>query len=63
MGPGVGAVDAHAFHFQLRADTSLPRVKGNDDAAKAFWIPLSELRSDKLYEDHYFIIQKFVGIL
>ena len=58
-----GRTITYAYHFQLRADTSLPRVKGSDDAARAFWKPLSDLNSCEMYEDHYYIIQKFVGVL
>jgi len=38
-------------------------VKGSDDDRQAFWLPLSQLNPEQLYEDHYFIIQKLLGIL
>jgi bifunctional NMN adenylyltransferase/nudix hydrolase len=40
----------------------LDKVKGSDDAEKAFWIPLNEVlqREAEFFEDHAFIIQKFV---
>jgi len=56
-----GRTLTQAFLFQLRPDRSLPKVKGGDDAAKAFWLPLGELRPEKLFEDHYFIIQDLLG--
>jgi bifunctional NMN adenylyltransferase/nudix hydrolase len=51
-----------AFRFDLRADTELPRVKGGDDARDAFWLPLARLRCDEMFEDHYYIVQKMVGL-
>ncbi len=58
-----GRTITHAFHLELKPDTKLPKVKGSDDAKHAFWLPLSQLDSTKLYEDHYFIIQKFLGLI
>lgn len=42
----------------------LPRVKGGDDAAKAFWLPLSALgeKEDEFFEDHISIIRHFLGM-
>ena len=28
------------------------------DAKRAFWVPLSEVRSELMFEDHYAIIQE-----
>lgn len=56
-----GRTITHAFLIHLQADTVLPKVKGGDDARKAFWVPLSELNPAKLFEDHYFIIQRMLG--
>lgn len=41
----------------------LPKVKGSDDAAKAWWMPLEEFytREEEFFEDHYHIIDYFVG--
>lgn len=39
----------------------LPKVKGSDDAAKATWVPLGDVRSDNMFEDHYDMIQYFKG--
>lgn len=51
-------------HIQLQ-DNTLPKVKGSDDAEKAFWMPLGELvkNRDKFFEDHLSIIDTFLGIL
>ncbi len=56
-----GRTITHAFLVHLPADTALPRVKGGDDARKAFWVPLAELEPQRMFEDHYFIIQDMVG--
>lgn len=41
----------------------LPKVKGGDDAKAALWIPLDELvlKEEEFFEDHYSIIDYFVG--
>ena len=39
----------------------LPSVKGSDDAAKAQWVPLSEVREEEMFEDHFHIIDYFVS--
>ena len=59
-----GRTITHAFHFDFPAG-DLPPVRGGDDAAKARWIPLSELRAmeSQVYEDHFYIIERFVGSL
>jgi bifunctional NMN adenylyltransferase/nudix hydrolase len=55
-----GRIITHAFHIVL-PDGELPRVKGSDDAEKAKWVPIAEVRSDECFEDHYEILQHFVG--
>jgi bifunctional NMN adenylyltransferase/nudix hydrolase len=46
----------------LADDITLPKVKGADDAEKAKWVPISELREEDFFDDHYFIIQYFLGL-
>jgi bifunctional NMN adenylyltransferase/nudix hydrolase len=55
-----GRIITHAFHIQL-PDGELPRVKGSDDAEKARWVPIAEVQSDQCFEDHFEIIQHFLG--
>jgi bifunctional NMN adenylyltransferase/nudix hydrolase len=55
-----GRIITHAFYIQL-PDGELPKVKGSDDAEKARWVPIAEVRSDECFEDHYEILQHFVG--
>lgn len=56
-----GRTLTQAFFFELPASASLPAVEGYDDAAKAFWLPLAELKPECLFEDHYFIIEHLLG--
>lgn len=55
-----GRIITHAFHIQL-PDGELPKVKGNDDAEKARWVPIAEVASEECFEDHYEILQHFLG--
>ena len=55
-----GRTITHAFKIVL-LDGDLPRVKGQDDAEKARWVPIAEVRSEECFEDHYEIIQHFLG--
>jgi bifunctional NMN adenylyltransferase/nudix hydrolase len=58
-----GRTITHAFLIQL-SDSELPKVKGGDDAKKAFWIPLSKVKENRamMFEDHFHIVQKLVNI-
>lgn len=58
-----GRTITQAFYLQLKNDAQgLPKVKGSDDAATAFWLPLAELDAKMMFEDHYAIITKMVGL-
>lgn len=57
-----GRTFTSAFRFELQPDVRLPQVHGADDAAAALWLPLARLRCEEMFEDHYFIVQKMVGI-
>lgn len=59
----IGRVITHAFHIKLREELSLPKVHGSDDANKAFWMPISEIKENKMFDDHYHIIQYFTGAI
>jgi bifunctional NMN adenylyltransferase/nudix hydrolase len=58
----LGRVITKAYHFKLADDVTLPRVKGSDDAIAAKWIPISELREDQMFDDHFAIVQYFLGL-
>ena len=55
-----GRIITHAFYIQL-PDGELPKVKGSDDAEKARWVPIAEVLSEECFEDHFEIIQHFLG--
>ncbi|MEO6590606.1 MAG: bifunctional nicotinamide-nucleotide adenylyltransferase/Nudix hydroxylase [Pyrinomonadaceae bacterium] len=55
-----------AYYIELEPSLKdgLPKVKGGDDAKKAFWLPLSALgeKEDEFFEDHISIIRYFLGL-
>ena len=55
-----GRIITHAHKIDLK-EVGLPKVKGADDAEKAKWIPLAEVKRSETFEDHYDIIQYFLG--
>ena len=57
-----GRVLSVSYHVELRASEELPELKGSDDAAKAKWIPIGNLRREAMFEDHYDIIESLVNI-
>ena len=57
-----GRTITQAFFIDLGVG-ELPKVKGSDDAEKAFWVPFNEVKQEKMFEDHAHIIDYFVSIL
>jgi bifunctional NMN adenylyltransferase/nudix hydrolase len=61
-----GRTVTFAYFIELAPDLKegLPRVKGGDDAKKAFWLPLSALgeKEDEFFEDHIHIVRYFLGM-
>jgi bifunctional NMN adenylyltransferase/nudix hydrolase len=55
-----GRTITHAFKIVL-PDGELPKVRGQDDAVKAKWVPISAIKSEDCFEDHWEIVQHFVG--
>lgn len=58
----LGRVITKAYHFKLADDVTLSKVKGADDAEQAKWVPISELREDQMFDDHFAVIQYFLGL-
>lgn len=56
-----GRTVTHTFLIKLPPG-DLPRVKGSDDALKAKWIPLKEVKSENCFEDHFDQLQELCGI-
>lgn len=61
----VGRIITHATHFTLEPGP-LPKIRGGQDVDggtnKAKWIPLNELDEKEIFDDHYHIIDFFVGL-
>ena len=55
-----GRTVTHAYLIEL-SGKELPKVKGGDDASKAFWVPFAEIDPELMFEDHYHIIQAMIG--
>ena len=56
-----GRTITHAFLFKLKDDLTLPVVKGADDAEKAKWVPISKIKRDEMFEDHYDILHNMLA--
>ena len=57
-----GRTITQAFYIDLGMADELPKVKGSDDAEKAFWIPFNQVKQEKMFEDHFHIIDNFLNI-
>jgi len=55
-----GRTITHAFLFKLE-DGDLPRVKGQDDADKAKWVAIADLKRSDFFEDHLDIIMNMIA--
>jgi len=55
-----GWVRTEAFKFELIDGKAQEKVKGADDARRAFWMPVNQLTPDVMFEDHFDIIQAMV---
>ena len=56
-----GRTITQAFFIDLGVG-ELPKVKGSDDAEKAFWVPFNQVKQEKMFEDHFHIIDNFINI-
>jgi bifunctional NMN adenylyltransferase/nudix hydrolase len=55
-----GRTITQVFYFELNELSMLPSVQSGDDAKRAFWLPLNEVHSNKMFSDHYAIIEKMI---
>jgi len=46
----------------LTDNIKLPKVKGADDAEKAKWVPIADLKEDLFFEDHFHVLTQLLGI-
>ncbi len=56
-----GRTITQAFFLDLGVG-ELPKVKGSDDAEKAFWVTFNKVKQEKMFEDHFHIIDHFINI-
>lgn len=57
-----GRTVTHAFFLDLGFDSTLPKVKGADDAEKAKWVPFGNVKQEDMFEDHFHIVDYFTNI-
>ena len=59
-----GRTISHTHYFDL-GDRELPEVRGDDDAALARWVPISELAAmeSQFFDDHFHMLDRFLGLL
>ena len=55
-----GRTITNAFYILL-PDGELPKIKGSDDALVAEWIPVGHLDRSLCFDDHFEIVQHFIG--
>jgi bifunctional NMN adenylyltransferase/nudix hydrolase len=56
-----GRTVTYVIHIALD-ESSLPKVRGGDDATSARWVPLAELPRSQTFEDHFDIIESMTGV-
>jgi bifunctional NMN adenylyltransferase/nudix hydrolase len=57
-----GRTITHAYHIVFDDfRVNRPKVKGSDDAEKAMWIPINEIKRSDCFEDHYDMLMHFLG--
>jgi bifunctional NMN adenylyltransferase/nudix hydrolase len=58
-----GRTVSHAALIRLPdSEQGLPKIKGSDDAADAKWVPLDDLTALNMFEDHWDVIDQFLGL-
>jgi bifunctional NMN adenylyltransferase/nudix hydrolase len=53
-------IPANASPKDIEKLVALPRVRGGDDALRAFWMPISDLDRNTTAFDHYMILQRML---
>jgi bifunctional NMN adenylyltransferase/nudix hydrolase len=57
-----GRVVSQVFLIKLE-DGPLPKVKGRSDAKVARWVPIADIKSEMMFEDHFAIIETLKAML
>lgn len=55
-----GRIVTHSYLIELPPG-KLPLVKGGDDARSAHWVPFNEIDEERMFADHYHIIDYYIG--
>jgi len=60
-----GRIITQVYLFKLDDKLDLPKVKGNDDAKEAKWIPIGDFYNMRsvMYADHFHIVEKMLESL
>lgn len=57
-----GRIISTAFLVQLTPhESGFPAVAAGNDAVRAMWVPISELQPERMFEDHYHIIDTMLS--
>ena len=56
-----GRTITHAFLILLEEGREPPKVAGGDDAARAFWTEIEEIEPERMFEDHWQIIEAMLA--
>ncbi len=56
-----GRFVTHVFHYRLPDSMPRPAVLGGDDAASAGWFARHAIAREKMFEDHYLLINRLLG--
>jgi bifunctional NMN adenylyltransferase/nudix hydrolase len=58
-----GRTITHAFFIAFDdGEWNLPKIRGADDADKARWVPINDIKREESFEDHFDIIEYFLGV-
>jgi len=59
-----GRTITHTYRFNLDPSQPLPRVRGQDDAAKAEWVSFADFEGMEsvMFEDHFYIIKAMLAM-
>lgn len=56
-----GRTITHCYAIKL-PDGELPKVKGSDDAIRAAWIPIGQVKRNECFEDHYDLLTWAINV-
>ena len=57
-----GRIITTAVHIDVSNEIGYPKVRAEDDAAEAIWIPRHQIRRENCFGDHYDTIDTMIGL-